>query len=195
MPAAFVLGNGRSRLVLELERLRARGPIYGCNALYREFEPDVLVSTDRPISTHIQETGYAKTHRMYTRKPISGLGAHRIPNDFYGFSSGPIAVALAALDRACAIYMIGFDMAPLPGDRFNNVYADTEFYKRSSARPTYTGNWIRQLRQVMKTFPQVTFVRVMGDTTADISDFTGVPNHCVMPMSDFLDRINNLKDL
>lgn len=195
MPAAFVLGNGRSRMVLEPERLRARGTIYGCNALYREFAPDVLVSTDRPISTHIQDSGYAQSHRMYTRKPIQGSGALRIPNDYYGFSSGPIAVALAALDRHCAIYMIGFDMGPLPGDTFNNVYADTEFYKRSSARPTYTGNWIRQLRQVMKNFPNVSFVRVKGDTTADIAEFTASPNHCVMFMLDFLDRINNLKDL
>ncbi len=31
-----------------------------------------------------------------------------------------------------------FDMAGI-NDRFNNVYADSEFYKRSGANPTYTG--------------------------------------------------------
>lgn len=195
MPAAFCIGNGQSRLAVDLERLRQRGPIYACNAIYRDFTPDVLVSTDRPIATHIQESGYAKTNRMYTRKPLPSLGALRIPNDYYGFSSGPIAVALAALDHHCAVYMLGFDMGALPGDRFNNVYADTEFYKKSSARPTYTGNWARQIKQVMKTFPAVTFVRVKGPTTADIVEFDAMPNHCSMPILDFLDRINNLKDL
>ena len=58
MTTAFVLGNGVSRQHLSLAQLQRRGKIYGCNALYREFEPDVLVATDRPIATAIQESGY-----------------------------------------------------------------------------------------------------------------------------------------
>lgn len=195
MPAAFVLGNGRSRLAANLHDLRPRGMIYGCNALYREFAPDVLVSTDRPISERIQEEGYALTNRMYTRKPLAGRGALRVPQDYYGFSSGPIAVAQAVLDGNCVIYMLGFDLGALPNDRFNNVYADTEFYKRSTAKPTFTGNWVRQTTQIMKTFSNTRFVRVMGDTTAAITEFANAHNHCSMPMVEFLDRINNLKDL
>jgi hypothetical protein len=195
MPAAFVLGNGRSRLAANLHDLRPRGMIYGCNALYREFAPDVLISTDRPISERIQEEGYALTNRMYTRKPLAGRGALRVPQDYYGFSSGPIAVAQAVLDGNCVIYMLGFDLGPLPRDGFNNVYADTEFYKKSSARPTFTGNWVRQITQIMKTFSNTRFIRVMGDTTAAITEFANAHNHCNMPMVEFLDRINNLKDL
>jgi hypothetical protein len=195
MPAAFVLGNGRSRLAANLHDLRPRGMIYGCNALYREFAPDVLVSTDRPISERIQQEGYALANRMYTRKPMAGRGALVVPQDYYGFSSGPIAVAQAALDGNCVIYMLGFDLGPLPSNGFNNVYADTEFYKKSSAKPTFTGNWIRQLSQIMKKFPNTRFVRVTGDTTATITEFANVHNHCSMAMVEFLDRINNLKDL
>jgi hypothetical protein len=195
MSFGFVLGNGVSRLELNLQTLKELGPIYGCNALYREFAPTVLVSTDKPISESIQHSGYASEHRMYTRKPIPGLGAHRVPDDYFGFSSGPIAVALAAIDQNRAVYLIGFDMGPVAGDRFNNVYADTEFYKKSSARPTYTGNWVRQLQRVCKDFSDVSFFRVMGKTTAAVAELRGIKNLAVMQMEDFQNRINNTKDL
>lgn len=195
MSRAFVLGNGQSRLALDINCLRAEGAIYGCNALYREFTPNVLVATDQPISHAIQNTGYSINNRFYTRKPIPGLGAQRVPQPYYGYSSGPIAVALAAQDNNQAIYMIGFDLGPLTGERFNNVYADTEFYKKSSSRPTYTGNWVRQIIRICKDFPDRSFIRVMGQHTAEISDFQRLTNMISMPMSDFLHRINNTKDL
>ena len=137
MSRAFVLGNGVSRLEVNLNTLKECGPIYGCNALYREFIPDVLISTDKPISDRIQNEGYAQKHRMYTRKPIPGLGAFRVPQAYYGFSSGPLAVAQAALDGAKAVYMLGFDMGPING-KFNNVYADTEDRKSTRLNSSHT---------------------------------------------------------
>ena len=195
MSAAFVLGNGISRLSVDLSVLKQQGTIYGCNALCREFAPDVLVSTDKGIAHAIQRTGYAQQHVMYTRKPLPGLGARAVPQAYYGFSSGPIAVGIAAMDRHLAVYLIGFDMGPAPNNRFNNVYADTEFYKKSNANPTFTGNWVRQIVTVTKDFPNTSFHRVVGDTTADIAELTGIRNMRHLPMIDFLNRINNLKDL
>jgi len=195
MSAAFVLGNGISRLSVDLSVLQQRGKIYGCNALYREFTPDVLISTDKSIAHAIQHTGYAQEHVMYTRKPLPGLGARSVPQSYFGFSSGPIAVGMAAMDKHLAIYLIGFDMGPTTGNRFNNVYADTEFYKKSSSNPTFTGNWVRQIVTVTRDFPNTSFHRVMGDTTADIAELAGIKNMRHMPMADFLNRINNIKDL
>lgn len=195
MSRAFVLGNGVSRLEIDLNHLKTLGPIYGCNGLYREFAPDVLVSTDKPISARIQEEGYSLKNKFYTRRPISGQGGYQVPQQYHGFSSGPIATALAALDKNIAIYLIGFDMGPAQTGKFNNVYADTEFYKKSSAVPTYTGNWTRQIITITKDFPNVSFYRVKGVTTANIPELNGVKNLVHMPMEDFLNRINNTKDL
>jgi hypothetical protein len=86
-------------------------------------------------------------------------------------------------------------MGPTRVGKFNNIYADTEFYKKSSSNPTYTGNWVRQLKQVMKDFPKTSFFRVKGDTTAEISELQDVPNLVNMPIADFLNRINNTKEL
>ena len=49
MSIAFVLGNGKSRLQLDLIKLKPFGKIFGCNALYREFAPDYLISVDQPM--------------------------------------------------------------------------------------------------------------------------------------------------
>jgi hypothetical protein len=132
---------------------------------------------------------------MYTRKPLPGLGARTVPQSYFGFSSGPIAVAIAALDRHLAVYLIGFDMGPTASNKFNNVYADTEFYKKSSSLPTFTGNWVRQLVTICRDFPATSFHRVMGDTTASIPELNNINNLRSMPVTDFLDRINNTKDL
>ena len=45
----FCIGNGESRKDFNLERLRQFGKIYGCNGLYRDFTPDVLVAMDYNI--------------------------------------------------------------------------------------------------------------------------------------------------
>jgi hypothetical protein len=192
---AFVLGNGVSRSSIDVDQLLKLGPVYGCNGLYRTHTPTVLVSTDRPISTAIQESGYSARNRFYTRRPIPGSGAQMVPQKYRGFSSGPIAVSIACEDLNRRIYLLGFDMGPTVVGRFNNVYAGTEFYKAADANPTYTGNWIRQLSTVIQDFPSVEFVRVSGDTTADIGDFRTLPNLKNMLIADFAARINTPKDL
>lgn len=194
MTIAFVLGNGVSRQQVELAKLKGIGKIYGCNALYRDFVPDVLVSTDRPISEKIQSTGYANQNIFYTRRPIDGLGARPVPQKYFGYSSGPIATGIACIDGAETVYLVGFDMGPV-NNKFNNVYADTEFYKKSTAVPTYTGNWARQIAGIIKEFPTKQFVRVMGDTSAEIREFAFISNYQTLPMLEFLNRINNAKDL
>ena len=43
---AFVLGNGTSRTSIDHTQLKLKGTVYGCNALYREFDPDFLIAVD-----------------------------------------------------------------------------------------------------------------------------------------------------
>jgi hypothetical protein len=195
MTTAFVLGNGVSRRNISLPKLAQLGKIYGCNALYREYTPDVLISTDRPIATAIQEAGYSAAHRFHTRRPLPGLGAQDIPKPYFGYSSGPIAVGLAAADGNRRIYLLGFDLGPSLNNTINNLYAGTEFYKPLDATPTFTGNWIRQLVKIINEHGQVRFTRVHGDTTAHIAEFDNVPNLTHIDLLTFLNRINNPKDL
>ena len=194
MSTAFVLGNGLSRQGLPLQQLKQHGKIYGCNALYRDFVPDVLVATDQPIAEAIQESGYTEHNKFYTRRPNPKYNAMTVPKSYFGYSSGPIATALAALDQHQQIYLIGFDLGPTLNKKFNNLYARTEFYKTPDSSPTYTGNWIKQIKQICKDFPETKFTRVCGPTTAQIQDLQAISNLEHLPMDLFQTHINNLGD-
>lgn len=192
--AAFVLGNGVSRQDISLHELKKHGTIYGCNALYRDFIPTVLVATDMAISQEIQKTGYAREHRFYTRRPMPTMGALEVPKRYFGFSSGPIAISLAVQDINDPIYLLGFDMGPTQSGKFNNVYAGTEFYKPTEAGPTFTGNWLKQLVRVMQDAANNNFVRVCGDTTVRYPELDQLPNlrHC--SIDEFVLQVNTPKD-
>jgi hypothetical protein len=192
---AFVLGNGVSRSHIEVDTLLKLGTVYGCNALYRTHTPHVLVATDQQISQQIQESGYSAKNKFYTRRPINELGAQRVPQPYFGFSSGPIAVGIAASDGHKIIYMLGFDMGPAANGLFNNVYAGTEFYKQTLDKPTFTGNWIKQIITVTKDFSDRQFVRVCGDTTAVIPELQSLVNMKSMPIAEFVALINTSKNL
>lgn len=194
MTIAFVLGNGVSRKAVDLDTLKLYGKIYGCNALYREFTPDVLVSTDKPIAEAIQQSGYSKNNVFYTRKPIAGLGAKLLPRLYQGFSSGPNALALASTDQLSKVYLLGFDFGGNMGF-FNNIYADTDFYKKSLDKPTYSGNWIKQIAKVCNDFPTVQYIRVTGTTSSDIENFKTIKNLTHMDIDQFCLMLNSKKGL
>lgn len=191
---AFVLGNGVSRTHIDINLLLKLGTVYGCNALYRTHTPHVLVSTDQPISKEIQESGYSSKNKFYTRRPIEGSGALRVPQQYFGFSSGPIATGIAAIDNHQTIYMLGFDMGPNTNGKFNNIYAGTEFYKAIDATPTYAGNWVKQIITITKDFPNTKFVRIFGDTTAIIPELQELNNMKSLQIAEFLDLINTPSD-
>lgn len=192
---AFVLGNGISRSLVDVNALLKLGPVYGCNALYRTHTPTVLVATDAPIAKKIQESGYALTNRFYTRRPMPKLGANPLTKKYFGFSSGPNAVALAAIDKNIEIYLLGFDLGPTQSGTFNNMYASTEFYKTANSEPTHAGNWVKQIISIAQEFRQCVFTRVHGETTANVPEFDKVPNINKMDLVDFVQRINKPKDL
>jgi hypothetical protein len=163
--------------------------------VYRTFTPDVLVATDKSISLVIQESGYPLTNIFYTRRPVPKLGARSLPEQYHGYSSGPNALGLAAGDQHHRIYIVGFDMGPTQDQQFNNIYADTEFYKKTGSPPTFTGNWVKQVCRIVSDFPHAEFVRISGPTTAQVPELESHRNLRHMDLADFLDCINNEKDL
>lgn len=194
MSVAFALGNGKSRLVIDVNELKQVGPVYACNAMYREFIPDCLVATDPAIAKAIQESGYALNNRFHTRRPFDGSGAKSLPKNYRGFSSGPNTLAQACIDGYHVMYLLGFDLGTTNG-QFNNVYADTEFYKKITDPPTFSGNWIKQIKQIAEDYPNRRFVRVEGPESAFVPGFRDVPNLETMPMDRFQERLNSRKGL
>ena len=58
---AYIIGNGPSRKGLDSNTLN--GVTFGCNALYRDYSPDYLVSGDATIIKEICESGYPENNK------------------------------------------------------------------------------------------------------------------------------------
>ena len=61
MDTAYIIGNGPSRKGLDLDTLE--GTTFGCNALYRDYPADYLVSGDSTIIKEICESDYPEEHQ------------------------------------------------------------------------------------------------------------------------------------
>jgi hypothetical protein len=136
----FIIGNGETRVSLELSRLKGKGIIVGCNALYREFEPDFLVAIDPVMIEEIESSNFPKekfvippAHEQYESQEYAPYGRRS--------NAGMNAMDLA-IGRGCkTLYCIGFDF--LLEDKqacMSNVYQDTPAYgpdTRCSHTDTY----------------------------------------------------------
>ena len=131
----FCIGNGESRQKIDLHFLKKYGTIYGSNALYRDFTPDILVTCDPMMLEEIIESGYSKENKVYTTEYGYGNVLEKVPKGhkvslvpfkkIYPVNSGWTSIRLAYhLQPEEQIYMIGFDLF---GDR-KNIYYDTRNY-------------------------------------------------------------------
>ena len=156
---AIILGNGESRANLDLNLLKKHGKIYGANALYREFTPDVLVAVDTSMIKEIMDSGYHKHHTFYPRKiPVNYNDIPLIP-EYRGWSSGTTCANLAILDGAKTLYFIGFDLIGSNG-KHNNIYKGTFNYRSADDVPTIHQNWEKQLHTLMIENQEVSFIRI-----------------------------------
>jgi len=239
----FVLGNGESRKNVNLDGLKSVGPVYGCNALYRDFTPDALICVDGGMMHEVYESGYALKNKCYyrswsklpgdayhmlvdtnlfegwhkslhTENPKQGrtqfvlngtdpnqmmrlvelakkiasdrgeeldevllrqqMGNHHqwvtwveendevylIPEDYSGWSAGPIAVRMAIEDyQPEEVFLIGFDLGSSTG-LVNNVYKGTSNYVTQDAKETPSVNWIKQHTQNFEAYPNIKFWKI-----------------------------------
>lgn len=174
---AFILGNGTSRLRLNHHHLLPLGTVYGCNAIYREFEPDFLIAVDVKMVNEIISAGYHTTHQVWTN-PNKGVSTkHNINffNPHKGWSSGPTALNMAVERGHKDVYIFGFDYQGAQG-KFNNVYADTYNYKKSTDVATYFGNWLSQTERIIREWSKVNFYRVIEDSNFIPDRLEGIRN-------------------
>ena len=172
MNIACVMGNGPSRKQFDLDTIHATMYTYGCNALYRDFLPDYLVSMDFYVVDEILQKNVHKKCKFYTqhKNRIDKLAEDGEPiNFFWGqpmtHDSGTSAIELAA-ESNDVIYMIGFDY--MQDDKLPNIYHGTTNYASNSNIPAaddLTNRWKTRLRSVVKKFDTKKFIRVNGSNT------------------------------
>ena len=162
---AFILGNGTSRATVKSQELKTFGKVYGCNALYRTFDPDYLIAVDVKMVLEINKAGYQHKHTVWTNpnKSYQKMSNLNFFQPSKGWSSGPTALWLASQQGYEKIFILGFDYKGLDeGKKLNNIYADTVNYKKSTEGATFFGNWLRQTVSVIKENPNIMFYRVIA---------------------------------
>jgi hypothetical protein len=154
---ALVIGNGPTRkdpsITLQWFHIRDHKggfggadklQTYGCNGLYKEFEPDFLMIDD-DMAAELANDGYPTRKIVYAH----GNAILDYPGQFYlipqdpNWNAGAVAAYMACFDGHKKVYLMGID----PGD---NV-----FYERA-------------MLEVFNTYPDVEFVRIALREDADM---------------------------
>lgn len=187
---AFVVGNGVSRRDIPLKFLKNLGPIYGCNALYREFNPDFLIAVDVKMIIEINRAGYQNKNEVWTNpnRMFEKMEGFNFFHPSKGWSSGPTALWLAAKHNNKRIFILGFDYKGLDaGKKFNNIYADSPNYKKSSDNATFFGNWMRQTRTVIFENPNIEFIRIIEKNTYCPEELEKLDNYYTLEKDKFFE--------
>ena len=194
---AFVLGNGISRKPVNPVDLQNIGKVYGCNALYRSFSPDYLVAVDTKMILEINKSGYQNKKEVWTN-PNKAYARFKGFNYFQpskGWSSGPTALWLASQHQNETIYILSFDyMGVDDGKKFNNIFADTMNYKKSTDSATFFGNWMRQTANVVQTNPKKRYIRVIDNKGYIPKDLRKFDNLKHITVEEFLQIIEDFKE-
>ena len=92
----FCFGNGNSRKTLDLDKYKQHGTVIGCNAIYRDYNPDILVALDTGIAHEIYRSGYVFKNTTYlgywTPIPIM------VVDDLLNAEKGPVSLSPSDLD-------------------------------------------------------------------------------------------------
>ena len=185
---AFLIGNGVSRTGFDLETLRGRGPIWGCNGLYRDFEPDVLCALDHGVLLELSNAGYGGVvGKLNKAHAAAVLGDALLPvkvprGNGVAWYTGIFAAWLlcATQPELKRVFMLGYDLYDA---KRNNVYAGTLNYEKMGINEKIQFENFKNL--VFDKFKEVTFLRVGGNQ-----------NHSPLPDEwIFLDNVRDISYL
>jgi len=180
LKTAFVLGNGNSRKDIPLDYLKTYGLVYGCNAIYRDFDPHYIIAVDAKMVVELNRYKVQDRISVWTNpnKAYIGISNLNYFNPSKGWSSGPTALLKASEDNNELIYILGFDYRGSGEDNqvVNNIYAGTENYKNKHDRATFYGNWLKQTVATIKKNPQKRYIRVLEDRGFIPKDFARLEN-------------------
>ena len=161
MSTAFIIGNGPSRLPVNLNDLVGKGKIYGCNALYRDFDKfDYLVVIDEQFKKLIE---------MGSDEGVIEHGKLILPPDEECVeettgrrsNAGMNAMREAIRHGATKLFCLGFDFVITDEIKnTDNIYKDTEgygeethaTYEDSKHRVNYLNWFMKQNENIRFTF-------------------------------------------
>ena len=163
---AYCIGNGPSRKGFDLNKLKATGQTYGCNALYRDFVPDFIFSVDAKMTLKMcEDKVYEKcihyAPALEVNRPHGKDKLHLTPNNPH-WISGNQAFWTACVHGHKNIFLIGFDFREYGEGQLNNIYQDTKNYGPRNSDIIFE-SWLSQFRQLQIMRPYCNWTVVHDD--------------------------------
>lgn len=139
---------------------------YGCNAIYRDFLPDYLISMDNYMVYDILQNNIHHVVKLYTQHSNKFDELAQLEPIYFvktyprTYDSGNAALELAA-SKHDTVYMIGFDYNDSPSS-MPNVYQHTENYHGNvyHSADTTALSWQQRLNRTLQTYTDTKFIRV-----------------------------------
>lgn len=178
---AHVIGNSKRRLWLDLnllkgqtggKKVRSVGQTYGCNLLYKDFNPTFLVCTNKNICDELANQRYGDDNIVFSnvKNILQHPGHFHLYPQLYSASAGNLALTLACADGHKTVYMIGMDTYSQPDD---NVY--TEDYGLADVQGA-NNKFISENCKTFLTYSDVQFYYVSDKATIMPEQYNWCPN-------------------
>lgn len=163
---AFIIGNGTSREHFDLQKLR-KGTVFGCNALYRVYEPDYLVAIDDGIIDEINEWGLrepkSKTQVIFPPYEERWEPAECNPNR--PRSNAGVNAMLEAIKRDhTELYCLGFDFLIDGPESISNMFDGTPNYTMETRASIHDGD------------PRTRYLEYVANTNANVKFYFVFPS-------------------
>jgi hypothetical protein len=125
---AVIIGNGPSRNIIDLHKLAGKAPLYGCNALYRDFhEWDYLVAIDDGMIDELHKERVDNGNLIIPPEDERWESAN-YSNQRRRNNAGMIAMDYAIRHKNNLMYLLGFDFILEGEDSVDNVYKNSDNY-------------------------------------------------------------------
>lgn len=217
----FCIGNGESRKDIDLNKIKDYGFIAGCNALYRDFIPDLLVAVNQKMIDEVKKSGF-NGQFAHMRNIVDCKGklkkvmiidnyrewfiGHPSDGEMFidtkypaffgevpGWSSGSLSVLLSInMVETNNVFLIGHDFFSDTGV-VNNMYKGTSNYANNNANLTFGGNWIKELREIFLKNPNIEFYRV-GREFDKIDEWSDIKNVKLISIDNTWNLLKHLKE-
>lgn len=186
---AIVVGNGPSRKAINLEKLVDKAPIYGCNALYRDFSAwNYLIAIDDGMIDEIKRYHMNKGVTIFPPEEQRWEPKEYSPTTRRRNNAGMVAMEEAIKRKNNALYCLGFDFILEGEQSVDNVYKNTENYgPETHAVEEDNYHRIKYLEWFAGKHSDVKFIFVIPDDAK--TKTLESPNLIGMPVSKFMEKL------
>jgi len=185
----FILGNGESRAKLSLAKLQVHGYVIGCNAIYRDYRPDFLITVDSNMALEISKSDYIKKWKVLTTyKDIAGLDNNFVLINQSKRRCAGVTACLVAINHDIKdIYLVGHDLGS-PNGLVNNMYKNSACYKKSWEDDDSHIVYGKDYLELFSKYPSCNFTRVCGKQTFPVKEFYKFKNYSEISKEDFITK-------